>query len=361
MAYTKADFETLALFVAIADELSHEPFLSEDIHETVYNADSKDPLRPPHGVFAHPALLKSAAATFRKLWLRDHYDWVAICELIAKNSADIKRRNAARVELESYSAELTKKAMAQWSELTISQVFNLWFNTQIFHAGPKNARKTKAQPYSLEDFDAELNKLGRAKFEYMFRARLRMVGKNILFRCHDFVFPEYWALRKEGHELSFKAEMALRHNPYPSPETGISIDDWFWHLNRETSEETFFRLLERQAYGPLCSFFRGYFENSKQAHAAACHFSSFEELLTKTEAIHLKPNDSLPNDAEFRSSFSAQEYLGHTGDMIKIFKGHKVLFDARSYEVIAKSYLSFRETFFAERSNQRASYKRDIW
>ncbi len=360
-AYSKADFDALTTFVAIADELSHEPFLSEDTHETVYNADSKDPLRPPLGLFTHPALLKSAAIAFRKLWQPDCYAYPTICQLIANRSVDANHRQAALIEIKVYPKQLAKKAMSEWSDLTVEEVFKLWFNTQIAHAGPKNAKKKKGQSYDLEDFDRVVQQLGRAKFEYMFRVRLRTIGGNIVLRCKDFVFPEYWSLLKEGYKPSFKVELALRNSPYPDQSSGISIDDHFWHLDKETTEETFLRLIERQLFAHLRSFLRGYYGNSKHALAAVSNFGSFDEVLLQTKAKIHGPGDKLPPDVIPAGGLQGMSLLGNMPGKLTLYSNRIVIFEEKAHEILRQSYTLLRKMLFEERMKQRPRNKWDAW
>src|SRR5579862_5675795 len=54
------EFDSLAIFVAVVEELRGEPFFSEDNH---------DMLQGRTGIFCHPMFLKSAVLPFRKIWM----------------------------------------------------------------------------------------------------------------------------------------------------------------------------------------------------------------------------------------------------------------------------------------------------
>ncbi len=57
---TQEEFDSLAIFVAVVEELKREPFFSEDNH---------DHLAGNVAVFCHPMFLKSAVLPFRKIWM----------------------------------------------------------------------------------------------------------------------------------------------------------------------------------------------------------------------------------------------------------------------------------------------------
>jgi hypothetical protein len=57
---TQAEFDRLATFVAVAEELSMEPFVSDDNHERLFQSKNTDGSQAFMGEFCHPAFLKSA-------------------------------------------------------------------------------------------------------------------------------------------------------------------------------------------------------------------------------------------------------------------------------------------------------------
>jgi len=66
---TQAEFDQLAIFVAVAEELSMEPFVSDDNHERLVQVKKSDGSPLVTAYLCHPAFLKSAILPFRKLWL----------------------------------------------------------------------------------------------------------------------------------------------------------------------------------------------------------------------------------------------------------------------------------------------------
>src|SRR5260370_22442358 len=89
----------------------------------------------------------------------------------------------------------------------------------------------------------------------------------------------------------FEAAAALKYNPYPDPRYRITFDDVFWHLDKESMEETFDRLLERHTYGILQKFLPAYFESKPDAMSAVCEDASFSAMLERTGAVLLKQGD----------------------------------------------------------------------
>ena len=84
----------------------------------------------------------------------------------------------------------------------------------------------------------------------------------------------------------FEAAAALKYSPYPDPRYRITFEDVFWHLDKESMEETFDRLLDRHTYGILKGFLRGYFETKPDALAAVCEYLTFPAMLA-TAALAL--------------------------------------------------------------------------
>ena len=66
---TQAEFDQLAIFVAVAEELSMEPFVSDDNHERLVQFKQSDGSQLVEAYLCHPPFLKSAILPFRKLWL----------------------------------------------------------------------------------------------------------------------------------------------------------------------------------------------------------------------------------------------------------------------------------------------------
>ena len=65
---TQSEFDQLATFIAVAEELSMEPFVSADNHEKLAQFKGAGGSDRVIAFFCHPAFLKSVLMTFRKLW-----------------------------------------------------------------------------------------------------------------------------------------------------------------------------------------------------------------------------------------------------------------------------------------------------
>jgi hypothetical protein len=93
---TQDDFDSLAIFVAVADELQREPFFSQDTHDKL-SAFQSGTTETVVAFFCHPAFLKSAILPFRKIWMssercafRDHKGTGGIRDLVFQNYPDQK-------------------------------------------------------------------------------------------------------------------------------------------------------------------------------------------------------------------------------------------------------------------------------
>ena len=62
---TEPEFDQLATFVAVAEELSMEPFVSEDNHEKLVQFGKSNGDQKIVAHFCHPMVLKSALLPFR--------------------------------------------------------------------------------------------------------------------------------------------------------------------------------------------------------------------------------------------------------------------------------------------------------
>jgi len=63
----QVDFDRLPTFVAVAEELSMEPFVSDDNHERLVQFKKSDGAQFLMAHFCHPAFLQSAILPFRKI------------------------------------------------------------------------------------------------------------------------------------------------------------------------------------------------------------------------------------------------------------------------------------------------------
>jgi hypothetical protein len=150
----------------------------------------------------------------------------------------------------------------------------------------------------------------------------------------------------------FEATAALKYNPYPDPRYRITFDDLFWHLDKESAEETFDRLLERYTYAGLKSFFDGYFENKHDALAAVCEDMTFPVLLKRSGGVLLKDDEAVQND-QLRCHYSATWGTPFAPVDFEVYTGRKVRCKKNSDRMLADAFDDFRRCFFEERKRQR--------
>jgi hypothetical protein len=340
-------FEALAKFIAVADELSHEPFFSKDNHDTIQTAGNEKPLQ---GRFGHPAFLKSAILPFRKLWMPSepcHYKKVR--DFVYDLFEGQQPVEGYRYAINDTYADTPHHISGIQKVKTRNDVLNIWINTQGAHTGMLKAddkQKDKGK-FTLADFD-EVNRLvGRAKFEHEFRSSLFLVGHGYLNFYRIIARPAFERLRALGFKPCFEVEAALRFNAYPRESDNIRLLDYFWHLDKETTEETFDRLLERNEFKDINSFFSGYFFARKLAFEALARFDTLDTLIAGTHGVLLTE----PMDAEqLMSQFSVAGDFNNNGGRITVFEEKKILFEERSYLFLGYQYGQFRKAYLDHRA-----------
>jgi hypothetical protein len=348
------EFDDLAIFVTVVDEIQHEPFFSEDSHDILSNAG---------GVFAasfcHPAFLKSAILPFRKLWLQsERCAFAKMRNFVYAVHPDQRRTNAYRYWFyESYDKQLAEEVCEQ-PGLTVKDVIEIWIYTHAVHAGPKGVTpkdRNKAHR-TLQEFDHWDRILGRARFEFQFRVHLAVIGSLFVGFARELAGPLYCKLRDEnGMKPGFEANAALLHNPYPDSKLNITFDDdAFWHLDKESLEETFDRLLARQCFQSVQHFFVAFFPTRAAAIAAAGEFSTLDALLSGVKASFLKDDEKTEAKLQFRggggSSPGCVRFEAYDDQIIRI--------DEEELNKLREHYSTFRQRLQEERKYQR---KRPRW
>src|SRR5206468_9659357 len=179
----------------------------------------------------------------------------------------------------------------EWAEESRRDILDIWIYTQAVHVGKKEFEKGKSVGrFTLQDFDQWAERIGRERFEYLFRTSLRVIAGVYIEFLKQLAKPLFLLLRRDyGMTPGFEAAAALKYSPYPDPRYRITFEDVFWHLDKESMEETFDRLLDRHTYGILKGFLRGYFETKPDALAAVCEYLTFPAMLAETGAVLLKP------------------------------------------------------------------------
>ena len=359
---TQEEFDSLAVFVAVVEELRREPFFSEDNHYrlTTFNSGSAE---NASALFCHPAFLKSAVLPFRKIWMpsercafRNHDGTGGIRDLVFHEHPDKKLKDGNHYWFyESFDQQLS--APADFVKETRSDIIDIWINTQAAHTGKKELSGKGKKPnklvgrFTLRDFDAWAARIGRAKFEFLFRSSLQTIGSIYVGFAETLAIPLFKDLRKQGWVPGFEAEMALKYNPYPDQRYQIMSDDPFWHLDRESMEDTFDRLLARQRFSGLHDFLRGLVPNKPEALAAVCQFEQFGALLKGCSAIILEKDSKIDGSLLRRS--------GPPG--FEAYEGRAVRFKGDSEGALRRVYSEFRTCLFEERKRQKYQRKYGEW
>src|SRR5580700_1601549 len=154
---TQDEFDSLAIFVAVVEELRREPFFSEDNHERLGTSAGLGAA----GVFCHPMFLKSAVLPFRKIWMdrercafKKRKGADGIRELVFREHPDKNLLHGYHYWFyDHFDNQLATSFGYGWAKETKQEVIDLWLNTQLAHTGPMNfPNPTKKKQFSLADF-----------------------------------------------------------------------------------------------------------------------------------------------------------------------------------------------------------------
>jgi hypothetical protein len=348
------DFDRIALFVAVASELRREPFLSEDNHDRLTMLDEAS--GRPFAQFCHPAFLKSAILPFRRLWLdSERCSFEKVCDLVLERHFNQTAVSAYRPFHEAlYVRRIDEPADKDWANESTRYILNLWLYTQAIHAGQREKKDGKIinkRDPTLQQFDECAQRIGREKFEYLFRISVRIVGSTYVQFLTEFAEPLFYRLQREGMKPGFEARAALEFNPYHDPLSKISFDDVFWHLDKETMEETFDRLLARESYRIIDGLCRGLFDHRAAALAAICQSDSLAEFFDANRVVLLKERLLSTDRLRCRHELG---YISPFGPIaFDVFEDRKVWFEQRTRGIFEKVYCDFRCCLFQERQRQR--------
>jgi hypothetical protein len=314
--------------------------------------------------------LKSAVLPFRKIWMGSarcafrKYDGTGgIRELVFKEFPDRMYAEAYRERFyDMFEGQLTVPFGNGWATESKREVINLWLNTQLAHTGTNDPANKKAYEIDLATFNKCDARIGREKFEFLFRSSIGTVGWYYIEFEETLAFPLFRKLRDEqGMKPSFEADMALKYNPYPSPDYKIVFDDVFWHLSRETIEETFDRLLKRHRFNGVRAFLRALFPKKQEALTHVCEVDTLDAIMERSKAVILEEG-SIPDGALVCRSCTNTGY-GHTHGSIffDVYQGRQLRFRDNSREVLNRSYVELRANLLEERKQQRQPEKAQAW
>jgi hypothetical protein len=254
----------------------------------------------------------------------------------------------------AYAQQLNSPAAQERGNECTRDILDIWIYTQAIHAGKRQDAKGRSfGRFTLADFDAWANRIGREKFEFLFRGSLRSIGYLYVQFSEKLAAPLFRQLEREcGMRPGFEASAALKYNPYPDLRYRITFDDVFWHLDKESVEETFERLLARQTYAALESLFRGYFENKAAALTALCEYEQFGKMLEGTGGRLLQPDDAEPSGflCSHGASYGAYQFAPIK---FELYKGRKLRCFNNTDGMLAAAYTDFRNCLFEERRRQK--------
>jgi hypothetical protein len=364
---TPEEFDMIAKYVTVADELEHEPFMSEDNHEGLVFVG---PERAMHARFGHPAFLKSAILPFRKLWMPSEpcqFEKVRklIFELFSEttpstdfSTPQVKAYRPHFVDSHERALdELVGQELATAKLRTVKQLIDLWIYTHGVHTGKTH----KTHEFALADFDEVVTKAGRARFESAFRVSLSLIGQNSYLRFYRIlVRPIFDRLIELGHVPNFETHAALKFGPYPKQTDRILLDDPYWHLDKESEEETFDRLINRWRFLNFGTFFNGYFRARRPALEALKAYESLDLLLEATGAVILEAPSP---DLSSYSNFYAKGDMNNNGGKVDVYEGKAVHFAERSRAFLNFHYTQLRQAFLAHRKSipNRTNYWESDW
>ena len=135
----------------------------------------------------------------------------------------------------------------------------------------------------------------------------------------------------------------------------------FWHLSRETIEETFDRLLKRHRFNGVRDFLRALFPKKQEALTHVCEVDTLDAIMERSKAVILEEG-SIPNGGLVCRSCTNTGY-GHAQGSIffDVYQGRQVRFRDNSREVLSRSYLELRANLLEERKQQRQPEKVQAW
>lgn len=345
---SQTEIDNIGKFLAVADELCQEPFFSPDSHDWLY--PKSEIATVDHGQFSHPAFLKSAILPFRKLWMpTEPCAYEKIRDLIYAIFPTSELLQGLRYWFyEDYLRTLDRRVFEQGKIQTVGETIDIWINTQAAHTGQRPKGKGMQGNYTVRDFDDALKLNGRPKFEFEFRVGLKCVSSSFSALYKDVAAPLFSFLKSCGHQPGFEVMVAMSYGAYPKAAEHIHVKDYFWHLDKESSEETFDRLLERQDFGNLDTFFCGYFFKRRPALEAILNFETLGAFFTGTGGEVI----SAPLETDrLMSRFGAKGDFNNNGGEVMVFENRRVQFNGRSQHFIAAQYSAFRDAFLRHRAS----------
>jgi hypothetical protein len=357
--------DALARYIAVTREMKGEPFFSEDNRDTLVGVEGR---KDRFARFGHPAFVKSAILPFRKLWLPSepcHFEKVRDNLMQAYGQMPVGKFSRLESYLSHYYEshersleDLVPFALRISNVSKVKDIIELWVHTVGVHTGRDESLKKSQGKFKLEDFDAVDRKAGRNEFEWCFRINMLLIAYNSYLHFAEIIAePIFEHLLQTGYRPSFEVESALKFNPYANDGSDRLLIDPFWHLDKESEEETFDRLLKRQSFNHFDTFFNGYYfkgmgySKRKTLNNLKEH-ESFEKLLDETGATLLtEPDDSL----KLGSSFGVREINSFQYYSVIVYENRVVYMEGKALQVLESTFKRFRHAFIEHREHVERS------
>jgi len=389
-----SDFDRLTLFVAICEEMRHEPYFSFDVHERLFGL-GPDGSKVSKAKFVHPVFLKSAVLPFRKLWLASDessfagekgarngirdivFGWFDVHGLQAIGEDDFNYPSRKQWFTERYDWLLSTNALEHYlplvkgkfeDELTVSKVLDVWINAEVVHVSKKTrTQKTKTNQADRLQFESFASLLGHELFEYLFRINVRSIGCEFQEFGQKLAIPLWQHLReKESMTPSFDARFALTYNPYAHEESLIEYKDHFWHLDKETPGATLLRLLARHDFHGFATFLKNVYPRKSAAIEAILVNPTFAGVVEQGHSSILPlENDSSP---DYSASFLGNGTFGLNGGGQIRYQIHKneergvtLRLHCEPKSALQDIYSALRTEFLKSRAMQSVLLGEDQW
>jgi hypothetical protein len=389
---TSDDFDRLTLFVAIYEEMKHEPYFSPDVHEFL-EGHGPDGSLVSKGNFVHPVFLKSAVLPFRKLWLggdessfldikgasngiRDIvFEWIDHIGFAALGMSAIEYSGAKSLFTRYFDFQLEQNVRSEAlpvshsvSEVTVREILDIWINAEVVHVSKKIDQKKKPGQKDRIRFETLEREMGKVEFEYLFRYGLRSVGLQFQEFGRKLAIPLWDYINQKGDfKPSFHAQFALTHNPSVPSNSSIQYSDYFWHLNKESPGDTLSRLIRRDRLSSLHLLLQKVFVRKTAAAEALLIHEIFDQFIGHNSAtIEFTNLAALVSNA--RGTACAKSYSHLSGGGTVRYEIHKdldgcvtVFADPECKELFQQLYTELRTEFLRSRNSQAARLGEDQW
>lgn len=236
---TQEEVDAVAYFVEAATELSNSAFILEEFQLLSFSpAESNG--GDDGATFPDPDIVKSALVPFRRMWHQGEPCYFRRVANILYKYHEYTRHFLKPLAFDD-DQSLTKLMWLGDSELSPTDVINLWLNTKYHHVG----KSQTAGKFTREDFERYENEIGEVKFEFVFLSAVNEVTvfiRNILGCANQFLDsiekdPSFEITTAAPQEGIVRATPGITHDQL-SPEKKV------WRLRRRGKFDAVDKLLE---------------------------------------------------------------------------------------------------------------------